>query len=346
MHKYEELVNNLLSLIERNVENDIYKLPTEALIGETYGVSRQTVRRAMDDLVKKGYVSRRQGSGNYATGLLPSSAKNQIAVVLINDYDYTYPEIVEQIKKQVPSGFNISFYYTEGSVLKEKIYLEDLLLSPPRHLIIEAITSAMPSINKDLLKALLDCGTKIHFIDSSYPEFGKYSNIKEDIRELASLCTRKLLSGNSSNIACILPSDQKKGHDAFNGCIETYSHSSNASLTEEYDIEDHIFWYTNQDLFSLRKKQDLSFLSNIVENKLISCSAIICFNDEIAYWLVRLLYRKNSAFLSDIKVICLEESRLSDSDLGFSFSSELSWSTAHGFLEDKAKVMRIPKSYF
>jgi len=346
MHKYEDLVNNLLSLIENNVAIDNYRLPTESAIGKTYGVSRQTVRRAMDELVEKGYIYRRQGSGNYCTGILPSKAKNQIAVILINDYDFLYPDVIEQLKVQIPSGFIVNYYFTEGSVLKEKEYLEALLISPPRHLIIEAIASAIPTINNRLLQTLLDHGTKIHFVDSAYPGFELYSRIAEDIGELTNRCLKKLISKNNMNIACILPSDQKKGHDVYNSCLEVFSNYSHYPLSDSYNIEEHIFWYSNQDLFSLRKKQDLDFLSNLVERKLQSCSAIICYSDEIAYWLVRLLYRRNNDAFSDLQIIALEESRLSDSGLGFSFSSELSWSTAHSFLEDKAEVMRIPKSYF
>jgi len=47
-------------------------LPTEAQIGAKYSVSRQTVRRAFQDLVAEGLVFRVQGRGTFAT---PSNGK-------------------------------------------------------------------------------------------------------------------------------------------------------------------------------------------------------------------------------------------------------------------------------
>ena len=41
------------------------KLPTTAELCETYGVSKITVKRAMDELVRAGLVVRRRGSGTY-----------------------------------------------------------------------------------------------------------------------------------------------------------------------------------------------------------------------------------------------------------------------------------------
>ena len=48
------------------------KLPTQNALAETYGVNRNTVRRAIDLLEKRGQVAGRQGSGTYVQGKLIS----------------------------------------------------------------------------------------------------------------------------------------------------------------------------------------------------------------------------------------------------------------------------------
>jgi DNA-binding GntR family transcriptional regulator len=59
---HQRLSADLRTLIERaNGE----RLPTEAELADRYGVSRQTVRRAFQDLVAEGLVRRVRGSGTY-----------------------------------------------------------------------------------------------------------------------------------------------------------------------------------------------------------------------------------------------------------------------------------------
>lgn len=44
------------------------RLPAERDLGRTFGVSRATIRHALDDLARRGLVRRRQGSGTYVAG--------------------------------------------------------------------------------------------------------------------------------------------------------------------------------------------------------------------------------------------------------------------------------------
>jgi GntR family transcriptional regulator len=62
---YYKLAEN----IEEQINNDIYekgeKIPSERELCEIYGVSRMTVRLAIDELVKKGKLEKVQGKGTY-----------------------------------------------------------------------------------------------------------------------------------------------------------------------------------------------------------------------------------------------------------------------------------------
>ena len=71
--KYQLLAERLREELLRNSGQTGYKLPTELELARTHQLSRQTVRHALALLEDEGLIQRRQGSGSYATGLLPAA---------------------------------------------------------------------------------------------------------------------------------------------------------------------------------------------------------------------------------------------------------------------------------
>lgn len=65
---YTQLQADLIARIERG-DFDDGPLPTEKEIGDRYGVSRATVRLAMDALVQEGYITRQRGRGSFVISL-------------------------------------------------------------------------------------------------------------------------------------------------------------------------------------------------------------------------------------------------------------------------------------
>ncbi len=63
---YRQLANQLRSIIFRKVVPNGGRLPTEAELSARYNLSRQTVRRAYQDLVNEGIVQRIPGRGTFA----------------------------------------------------------------------------------------------------------------------------------------------------------------------------------------------------------------------------------------------------------------------------------------
>ena len=79
--KYENLADILRQEAARIAEEGGTRLPTEIEIAEGYGVSRQTVRHALQLLEADGVISRRQGSGSYISRERVKPALRQIAVI-------------------------------------------------------------------------------------------------------------------------------------------------------------------------------------------------------------------------------------------------------------------------
>ncbi|HEX3026556.1 MAG TPA: GntR family transcriptional regulator [Clostridia bacterium] len=63
---YKQLKAMLLEQLENQVWKNNEKIPSEAEISGIYGVSRVTVRSALNELVEDGYLIKIQGKGTYA----------------------------------------------------------------------------------------------------------------------------------------------------------------------------------------------------------------------------------------------------------------------------------------
>ena len=62
---YQQLKDQIQGEIENGVWSSGSKLPTEIELSDTYQVSRVTVRKALDELSKLGYLERKSGKGTF-----------------------------------------------------------------------------------------------------------------------------------------------------------------------------------------------------------------------------------------------------------------------------------------
>ncbi len=65
MLKYEAVIDDLKEGIETGAYPPYSQLPSTAQLCEKYGVSKITIKKAMDQLEAMGYISRRRGSGSF-----------------------------------------------------------------------------------------------------------------------------------------------------------------------------------------------------------------------------------------------------------------------------------------
>lgn len=74
------------------------RMPTEAELSESYGVSRQTVRRALQDLVAEGLVFRVRGRGTYATQASPDGRFLQSVGSIDDLLSFSFDTLLETIE--------------------------------------------------------------------------------------------------------------------------------------------------------------------------------------------------------------------------------------------------------
>lgn len=116
---YSQLMNILIDMIENKLEEDS-KIPSEREICEMYDVSRTTVRQAMDELEKEGYIYKVHGKGTFVS----PRRMNQDLIAF-----YSFTEEMKKLGKEPSSevtGFEI-VQAGDGISNIFKIENEDLL---------------------------------------------------------------------------------------------------------------------------------------------------------------------------------------------------------------------------
>lgn len=331
--KYQYIADRLRAQLIGENRIRMSKLPTEKELCVLYGVSRQTVRQALYLLETEGLIERRQGSGAYATGLHPDASHNQIAILLPTDSDYTYARLRNDLQAPlVREGFSVSFYLTGSSVAKERAILQQLLSVPLRGLIADTIKSTLPNPNLDLFEKLWAAQLPTVFLHAAYKNFPPRTVIAEDNYSGAATLTRYLINQKHTRIAGIFQNDTNAGAERYLGFTATCA---------AFDIpwnDDCIRWYSTSELLALQKKQATGFLAEFICQNLGSCSAVICQDDEIAYWLVRELTAAGKNVPEDVSVVSFDNSFLCEfsepglTSLAHKSSSELAANAADALL--------------
>lgn len=305
--KYRQVAESLKQELTDNIRYGRYKLPTEQELCARFLVSRQTVRQALLLLEQEGLIARKQGSGSYATGLLPDAEENHVAILLSSDTEYIFPSLLGDLETFLSKeGYSVSVFITNNRTDTERTILQRLSEEPLRGLIVEPSRSALPTPNFDLYEKLSATGTNIVFFHGYYSNLPPFLYVKDDNYSGGYKLGQFLIEQEHRRIAGIFQLDTVQGQERHLGFVRSM-------LEADLPIdEDTIAWFTTQQLACLEKKQDTRFLSDFINQNLSSCSAVICHNDEIAYWLIKELSYRNIHVPEDISIVSFDNSYLSE----------------------------------
>ena len=278
------------------------KFLSESNLGARFDVSRQTVRRALDDLEQLGQITRVQGSGTYVAGA--SSAKEgkpatSMTVGVISLYldDYIFPGIIRGMESVfASSGHGIQLASTQNEIAGETRALQRMLDIHPAGLIVEPTKSGLPCGNLELYRQIQQQGIPIVFTDSLYGEVDAPCVGLDDER-VGYLATEYLIEMGHRNILGIFTHSNRAGLLRYSGYLQALS-THGIPLREDW-----VHWYNQEDMQQVLQ-------GGLFQASLPQCSAAVCYNDHVATSLISLLTRNGYGIPETLSIISVDNTHL------------------------------------
>lgn len=281
----------LMADIKELSNKGLSKLPTEKELCEKYGVSRQTLRKASDQLVAEGFLKRLQGSGCYLTEAGCKLAGKRVCLIIGTDSEYLDPSIIHNLKKFLQSeGISLDVFTSDNSLAKEYELIDIINQRAYFATIFFPSASALFFPREDILSDIAGINHPFIFVGDKCPGITVPNCISISTDDFLGgyKMAEFLIKSGHTQIGGIFKVDDLSGINRYKGYIKALQ-DSNLRFSDS-----DIIWYTTKDLLSLRAKKDMSLFSLEYEQNRRTCSAILCNSDEIAYWYSKFISNNSS----------------------------------------------------
>ena len=299
--KYGDLIHYLENFISEGNLKAGDKLPSENELTERFGISRQTVRKAIGLLEERGMVRRVRGSGTYVSFDRRENLehKNRIAVVTTYVESYIFPKTIQGIENILfERGYSVQISFTNNTLEREKNVLTDLISRDDvAGIIVEGTKSGLPNPNLYLYRQLMNRKIPIVFINTYYPELDVPHVSLNDVKA-AETAVRFLIEKGHENIGAILKLDDGQGRLRYLGYLKAME-AAGLPVTDS-----RLVWIDTDE------SKQLNYCRDKILNRVEECSALFCYNDQIAFQLIRMLNEKGIRVPEDVSVISVDDSDL------------------------------------
>ncbi len=300
--KYSKLVDWVKQQIESGKFKPGDKLYSENELAGMFDISRQTVRHAIGILENEALVERRRGSGTYIK-MPPQPAHEPTKTIgVITTYldDYIFPSIIRGIESVLSqNGYTMRLSITNNKVENETTALTHMLQDDVDGLIVEPTKSALPNLNRTLYQTLAQRGIPCLMINGRYPEMALPVVAPDDMSG-GHRAAEYLLERGHRHIGGIFKSDDIQGHLRYAGF---------ATALKERGVtlrEDAVVWYATEDIGRLFDGDSDAYILSRIQN----CTALLCYNDQIAVRLTEILRRAGIQVPEQISMISFDNSNL------------------------------------
>ena len=246
-------------------------------------------------------VDRIRGSGTYVRDarVLNLEKRNRIAVVTTYVDSYIFPKTIQGIEKVLfEKGYSVQIAFTNNTVDRERNVLEDIISREDvAGVIIEGTKSGLPNPNMGLYKKLQEKKIPIVFINTFYPEIAAPHVSLNDV-EAAETAVNYLLSKGHTQIGTIMKLDDGQGRLRYLGYVQALG-AAGLPISDS-----KIVWIDTDDF------KQLSLCMDKIMARAANCTALLCYNDQVAFQLINLLKERNVRVPEDLSVISIDDSDL------------------------------------
>ncbi len=239
--KYIDICDELRSMILEGKLHTGDKLPSENELSARYGVSRQTVRKALEILQNEGYIYAEHGRGTFCSELLRHRHQSRnIAVVTTYLSDYIFPRVIQGIDRVLTdNGYSILLKNTKNSRGLEAKCLEELLQKDIDGLIIEPSKSQIMCRHLNLYEMLDTYHIPYVFIQGSYAQMKNRPHILMDDCRGGYLVTEHLIAQGRHAIVGMFKADDTQGQQRHKGYVQALQ-----AAGIPYDPDKVVWFYT------------------------------------------------------------------------------------------------------
>jgi len=280
------------------------KLISENQLCKKFNVSRQTARQAVVTLEQEGLVTRKRGSGTYINhaNSARKPASHNIGIITTYLDDHVFPYIISGAEKILSKeNYNMTLRLTRNKVHNERTQLLSLLDSDIDGLIVEGTKTALPNPNLDVYQKFYDRNIPVIFINAYYQAMACNYIINDDVLG-ARLATRHLIENGHTKIFGIFKHDDQQGNNRYKGFIDEM-------YEQDFNIDDRsILWYSTESKDEVFTPEQLPVLAE----KLKQCTAVICYNDQVAMRLIQLFNHTDIDIPKDLSIVSFDNTSVSE----------------------------------
>ena len=299
--KYQDLMDYIYNLINSGALKPGDKLYSENELTAMFSVSRQTVRKAIGLLEEEGVLRRVRGSGTYVGEDRRENLKKRGSIAVVTTYveSYIFPKTIQGIEKVLfEHGYSVQIAFTNNTLEREKSVLEDIISRDDvAGVIVEGTKSGLPNPNIPLYRKLIAAKVPILFINTYYPGL-EVPHVSLNDVEAAKLAVNCLIEKGHRNIGAVFKLDDGQGRLRYLGYLQAMERAC-LPVTDS-----RIVWIDTDEA------KQLSLCMDKIVNRLESCSALLCYNDQVAFQLIHLLGQRGIRVPQQLSVISIDDSDL------------------------------------